>query len=695
MLKKLAFLALTAGLLPATNLFAQERLCGSYEAMEELARQNPGYAKMLAEVEQQNQIISEDAALKLSQTNYTIPVVVHIVHDYGGSYITREQVLDAIRILNEDFNKQNADTGQVISAFQSIYANVGITFKLAQLDPNGNCTDGITRLYTPLTNSAGTEVKNMRRWDPSKYLNIWVANSMYNGSGGFSFLPCPSSTVDGVMVRNAQFGSIGTSSGNGLSARTITHEVGHYLGLPHTWGGSNTPGLATNCSIDDGITDTPNTVGVTGQNCNTNANSCNTLNNVQNFMDYANCPKMFTLGQKAVMLNSLVTKSCRMNLWTQANLAATGTSDGFTASLCAPIADFSANRTRVCAGSTVAFKDLAYNAPVSGRTWLFPGGTPATSTDSLPLVTYNTPGIYEVTMISANAAGTDTLTKTQYIEVLSTATGLAAPFSESFESATFPVVPGDEVKNWEIENETTNTWHRTDIGVEADGSNSMRIRHGFIGEDRVNNLISPNIDLTGVTQPTLSFKIAYALPPNTTTSGDRLRVYISTDCGQNWTLRMAKTGATLATTSTLNSQFEPVDADDWRTESTTLPSSATQVMIKFESTSGVGNTLYLDAVNINGNLVGLSEEVNQLGLQVYPNPNHGQALITYELPQAEQTTLTLVNTLGQQVASINRMEQAGKQEYQLENLTGKLAAGVYYIRLQTSAKVSIQKLVIR
>ena len=121
------------------------------------------------------------AYLRQSGTKYTIPIVIHIIHTYGADNVSDAQVLDAVRVINEDFNKLNADTSQVSAPYQSRYANVGFEFKLAKKDPNGNCTTGITRTYSQLTNTAGDNVKALVDWDPNKYLNIWVVENIASG----------------------------------------------------------------------------------------------------------------------------------------------------------------------------------------------------------------------------------------------------------------------------------------------------------------------------------------------------------------------------------------------------------------------------------------------------------------------------------------------------------------------------------
>jgi PKD repeat protein len=81
-----------------------------------------------------------------------------------------------------------------------------------------------------------------------------------------------------------------------------------------------------------------------------------------------------------------------------------------------PVADFSASSTSVFVGDSVEFTDLSLNTPTAWN-WTFEGGTPATSTDRNPTVTYNTPGLHTVTLTASNSAGSDTETKVDYMYV--------------------------------------------------------------------------------------------------------------------------------------------------------------------------------------------------------------------------------------------------------------------------------------
>ncbi|MBK8503408.1 MAG: hypothetical protein IPL46_15030 [Saprospiraceae bacterium] len=96
------------------------------------------------------------------------------------------------------------------------------------------------------------QLKKATRWDPNKYLNIWIAASIEGL--GYAYLPTPSTLPspdeDGVVILTEAFG--GPNSGASAPfnlGRTVTHEVGHFLGLDHIWGDG--------CQVDDGITDTP------------------------------------------------------------------------------------------------------------------------------------------------------------------------------------------------------------------------------------------------------------------------------------------------------------------------------------------------------------------------------------------------------------------------------------------------------
>jgi len=353
-MKKILFAGILF-LVAITNSFAQQhRACGTDEMVQNAMLNDPKYVINRAELEQfTNQFIQNQSALKTSGVViYTIPVVFHVIHNYGSENISKAQILDAMVIFNKSFQNLWGDSLTVCSIFRPIIADVQVEFRLAQIDENGNCTDGITRTVSNFTYSANDNVKTLVQWPSNKYFNIWVVENIASGAAGYAYLPGAAANIDGVVMRSDYVGSIGTSNGSNYTERSLVHEAGHWLNLSHTWGGTNNPGLPQNCSDDDFVMDTPNTIGVANFSCDTTQVTCSTVDNVQNYMDYASCHYMFTEGQKLRMHAALnASAGGRNNLHTQANLVSTGTENGFIPTPCAPIADFNKDVRYLCAGT--------------------------------------------------------------------------------------------------------------------------------------------------------------------------------------------------------------------------------------------------------------------------------------------------------------------------------------------------------
>jgi len=386
------------------------RNCGTTEYMEQMLQADPAWRNRLEQYERDIENFESNRSSFKTQAVITIPVVVHVVYRTSAENISDAQIMSQMAILNNDFRKLNADTTLIPNAFKPIASDIQIEFCMAVQDPNGNPTNGITRTQTTTTSfSTNNGVKSNNTggkspWNTSKYLNIWVCN-LSGSILGYAQFPGGSASSDGVVVGYKYFGNIGTAQAPYNKGRTLTHEVGHWLNLRHIWGDSN-------CG-NDFVSDTP-TAQAANYGCpNFPRVTCNngpSGDMFMNYMDYVDdgCMQMFSAGQGTRMQAAL--NGPRSSL-----LA----SDGCTPLNAPPNANFVASNTVILVGGSVNFTDLSLYNPTSWN-WTFTGGTPATSTQQNPAgIVYNTPGAYTVTLTAINGNGSDTETKTAYINVVS------------------------------------------------------------------------------------------------------------------------------------------------------------------------------------------------------------------------------------------------------------------------------------
>lgn len=668
--------------------------CGSTEAMNKIFIANPELKKAFLEREAVSALQDQQAFATGYSNNvgkqllpiYTIPVVFHIIHQGGNENISDAQVFDAMRILDEDFRMLNSTAANTVSAFQADAADCEIEFRLAQKDPNGICTNGIDRILSTET-TVGDDGSKLNPWPRSKYLNIWVVKAMSSGAAGYAYLPGSAfpTTVDGIIILSTYIGSIGT--GTPTRSHALTHEIGHFLNLLHPWGNTNDPGV--DCSGSDNVTDTPPTEGWTS--CNLAGATCGSaLDNVQNFMEYAYCPTMYTAGQKTRMRNALTSSTGqRSSLWTSSNLAATGVS--LAAVLCK--ADFQSNNlsNTVCQGNSLTFTDLSWNGDPTSWNWTFPGGTPATSTDSVPVIQYNTPGVYDVGLTVTNGSGSVNTSKTSFVTVNSTTASYSNTFySEGFEGTSIPNT------DWNIRNQTPggNTWVTT-TSAAATGSKSVMITNTSTSDTYIDELISPSINMTAITvSHNLTFKVAFA--QKASTSVDKLQVYVSTNCGINWTLRYTKSGAALSTAGIQSSAFTP-NASQWTEHLVSLAgySAQTNLYIMFRFTSNGGNNVFIDDINLGG-ANGIDDGIaSTIDFNVYPNPVEENSIISFNILNKQKVELKIYDILGREASSLfNGYLSAGDHQYSIAEKSD-LSPGVYVVTLCVDRQRFTKKLIVK
>ncbi len=619
MLKNFLFyIALLIGL--SNNAQSEDHVdCGQHKLLKNLL-ENPERLKQYNLEQGQLKQEENDFFKKSNQSKgviYKIPIVFHVIHNGGAENISTAQILDALNVLNRDFRKLNADTATVNIQFQGMPADIEVEFVLATQAPNGNCFSGITRTqssYSYVSDfSGGADQINaiiadndvyQGNWSGHNYLNVIICGNPSDGVAGYTNYPSNffgNYMDNGIWMRHDHVGGFGTS--NLTRSRVICHEVGHWLNLPHTWGSTNDPGLASNCNSDDGVADTPNTVGSTW--CNHNDTACGPIANAENYMNYASsCRKMFTPGQATRMRTALnSTIGGRNNLWQSNNLIATGTFD--PAPFC--VADFYSERQTICTGDSIIYTDNSYHNVV-GWNWFFSGGNPSSSTSQHPTITYNVPGTYEVHLSATDGNNTLTETKLDYITVLPS-DGYPVPYEEGFENMTLPN------QDWSTND---NNWAITNNAF-SNGSSSIMLNNYSINNGGVHELISNTIDLSNDSSAILTFKYAYV---NTSSNNsDVLKILASKDCGKTWSVRKVIYNPLLPTSVNQNSFFTPSPSEWQQVYINSIVSTycVSDFRFKFSFASGGGNNIYIDDINIFPGYMANSEE-HEIDVSVYPNP---------------------------------------------------------------------------
>ena len=270
-MKKNLISCLTFSIFVISSVSAQTiNPCGTYEAIDWAKKNIKGYqekseAKQLAIEQEYQSYLSKltNQKSKVAAVTFTIPVVFHILHTNGPENISDAVCIAALAQVNKDYARLGSDTASINPTFKNLYIDAQMVFQLAKIDPYGNCTNGIVHHYDTDTEWAQSNYFGYKysndiegRWRPSRYLNIYIVKNIIGSSAGiivgYTYKPgsAPGTNCDAIVYRYDFLG--------GLSARSLSHEIGHWFGLSHTFGDSNNAGIS--CGNDD-IADTPKTSG--------------------------------------------------------------------------------------------------------------------------------------------------------------------------------------------------------------------------------------------------------------------------------------------------------------------------------------------------------------------------------------------------------------------------------------------------
>lgn len=712
---KTIILSAISGVLFAFNINAQQTQswCGTDKKLEEWINADPQRAEQIHQEMVQLASFSGNVA---KATKY-IPVVVHVLYDSPQGNISEAQIQSALDVLNADFNRLNTDASATrnipgTAPFAPNAGSMDIQFKLAKIDPNGNCTNGIIRkqVASNITNEANQSSEPHKHtanggsdaWPRNKYFNIWLVNSIGVSSGGgiiagyAQFPGWGSANEYGLVMRHDFMGTIGTASGS--DGRTLTHEVGHCFSLFHIFqGGCGNTGACD--GQGDYCCDTPpqadqqfgcsQTLNTCSQVASGDPYGTDVYDQIENYMSYNSCTNMFSQDQVSLMESSFSSYSWMTSLASVSNATATGIN--LPDILCQ--ADFSASITTICPGGQIQFTDESYSV-ASDWDWSFQGGVPATSMDQNPVITYNTPGIYQVSLTAADASNNnDTEVKTGYIRVLPAS--LSLPVLEGFES--YSTLNG--IEEWETFNSGGNGFELTTTGLNS--AKSARLRNFGQTEGNIDELISSPVDLSGISQVTLSFRYAHAR--RNSSDDDKLKVYVTNTCGASWAVR--KTISLSLTSPVQSTTYTPASGSEWTTVHVTNITSSYLVdnfRYKLSFEAGGGNNIYIDNINIyeggpSDDLVDGTTGINEItpinGLSLYPNPVDQELTVDFIASSAQAVTLTIQDVSGK-IAEQHKINASEGSNLVFMN-TQSLSSGVYFIEVKTEGSKQVKQFIVK
>jgi hypothetical protein len=728
--------------------WAQQRMCGTDIAYERALEADPSLAKM-------RELLEEAAAAYLAQhgpslrtqtgcpeSDYVIPVVVHIIHSGAGQpdSLPLSRVLFQMEQLFDDFRKRPYSKGY------SSGADTRIEFSLATKDPSGNPHPGVTYTHyraagllaakVGADSNDATIMKRNTGWPRNKYLNIWVIKCIdladsrgYCNIAGFATFPGMSTTDQGVVVESGYFGLPNKS-------QTTTHEIGHYLNLLHTFEGGCAGTSGSTCETrGDRVCDTPptrqrNYGNARRQNtcleqANLSATGGDRPDQVRNYMDYSDDTSVdiFTEGQRQRMIAALNTAPDRNPLWQASNLQATGTGPYGRIKANFALQGCDQPPCYVCPGQQLNLTSYSTGKP-SSFTWEIRRGSTVISSSTttgpcIQMTAPTNPGTYDIRLQVSNLARTADTTYTGFLIVRDPAQAQSYPFSEGFEAATFPpagwvrqnpdFATGYSNLTWERYNST----RRGSFGA----SNAMAHLQNFTYYNRTqrDHLITPLIDIPATAQdPAIEFDVYYrALYWENTSAnqygylyGDTLAVYISKDCGTTWERLYYKGGEDLDVTGSAirvigrniggaDQAVPPSGANTaWLHEIISIPSTykGEKVIIRFENITEMGNSLFIDSIQVReASATALVGSRPQSSLTLTPNPTSQEAYLIATQAQGALLHWTLYNTLGQ--ALLSGEASLGTAYERVTLPTHTLPAGLYVIKAQLGSETFLMRLV--
>ncbi|MEO6316984.1 MAG: choice-of-anchor J domain-containing protein [Chitinophagaceae bacterium] len=648
-----AVLLLTTLLTTAQKILAPTRRCETMEELDRIIKNNPGIvAQWRAEGQRQyNAALTRQQQTRgerIEAGEIIIPIVFHIVDSaQRQSWVTDRDVYEQVELLNIAYSGRKADTYKSVIP-QEITNRVGripVKFVLARRKPDGTLTSGIERRVAASpdhVNIKATATGGLDAWDVTKYVNVWCGTFSGSELGLLGIATFPFTTgngAQGVVIGTATLPYTSNVSRSYYptytEGATLAHEIGHYFYLWHTFGdnaacnnldfriqdgwplaagagpeGDDTPDQKGNPSTDGFVYGNPS------QNYNVGCSPVPYGIVYGSFMNYFDDRAlfMFTDGHRKRV------ESC-IDLYR----AGLKTSNGATP----PVAVTDAFMVNVnMRGTPERRVTVINNAPLTaivrntGTTALttvtvnlqLDAGTPVATVFPLSLapgidttlalgnVDFLTTGGHTLTVYTSSPNGAaDSFTNNDTLQSFAIVQPnvRAAPFTETFTSATFPPA------QWLLFNPNGSTWTRSiTSGFTAAGSAAFN-NYNIQQVGTLDELITPAISFAASDSSLLTFRVAYGVYDNVDVSTwDGLEVYVSADGGITYSRAYKKTGIFLKTIDapqTGSFAATPAQPERWRLESVNLTPylvPGKNIIVRFRNTNAYGNNTYIDDISV-------------------------------------------------------------------------------------------------
>jgi len=265
----------------------------------------------------------------------------------------------------------------------------------------------------------------------------------------------------------------------------------------------------------------------------------------------------------------------------------------------------------------------------------------------------------------------------------------ASPYTQTFEVPALGGFPTEFLledasgRVFVVNQQVANTPQQ--LGGFAQSAKSLRVDFYAIDAGIVSKILTEKVNLSSITGPKLYFDHAHALYGGN--EPDKMEVFASSDCGANWTSVWSKTGTALTTAPAVSTgRFYP-QANQWSRNEINLNAFAGQseVLFKFETTSGYGNCLYVDNIHVSTQPIGIGENEIE-GLSIYPVPASSEVVLSFEGQGA--ATATLTNSLGAVVRVMDIKDVNAADRFVMN--VADLAAGTYHLSVENNGKRTVR-----